>query len=597
MKLAGAGAAAALIVETGCNPLPILPVVSQRVSGPLLRLDRASAELMMLGWPGATRLLSDSLRRYPPGEIAFLIGNTPDHLGRLIRQLARALGGAQVLQFDPQADFEGQIALLDATRRLFGVARLPLFDLSTADLIFSFGSSLQEPWIARAAGLTPGELLAKRTAGTSLAHFSARRPAWLDSADEWFPILPGSEAVLAAAIYRLAAIHIKGGIQLEEPDRVIEQAAGVCGIAPGILLSLARRFANSANPLALPGGSALNGVDGTTAADWILLLNLLVEPGEMGGFFLAPPSPLYPGLPVRMATGAELEALVQQIKMGRIKALLMHGVDLQAALPRSSGLGEALRACERVISFDPTFNTTSPFVDLFLPDHAPYESWGFSQPPYASAQGLIQAIRPSQAPELDTRSTTGLLIRAGRASGLSVRLPYLDESDYLNRSILRLMDQDGSLDSKDPGGFIQQWLEQGSWHRRRPVRLPPVLAPPTIRASTPRSLAGPTVGFRLLVFLPEQDDAKAEDFLPWVDMHPHAAARLGLKAGQQVRLISAAGEAKLPLRINSRLHPAALAIPFWKGSQSGSFPFDLLGSFETGSGGRVYSGTTLRIAL
>jgi anaerobic selenocysteine-containing dehydrogenase len=597
LKLAGAGAAAALIVETGCSQLPLVSEVSQRVRGPLLRLDRLSAALMPLRWPVAARLLADTLRRYPPGEIAILTGSSPDHLNHLVHQLAPALGGAQVLHYDPQADFDGQIALLDATRRLLGVGRLPLFDLSSADLIFSFGSSLQEPWIARAAGLTPWELLANREAGSCLVHFSARRPAWLDPTDEWLPILPGSEAVLAAAIYRLAARLVLRDVQLEEPDHDTELAAVECGITTAQMRKLAHRFTNSPNCLAIPGGSALNGLEGTAAASWILLLNLLADPGRTGGFFLAPPSPIYPELPIRMATGVELEALVQQIKMGRIKALLMHGVDLQAALPHSSGLGDALAACERVISFDPIFNTTSPFVDLFLPDHAPHESWGYSQPAYAADYGLVQAIQPSQAPELDTRSTAGLLIAAGRAVGLSGRLPYLDEIDYLKRSLLPLMAQNGFFGSEDPGEFIQVFLEQGSWHRRRPVRLPPVQLLPSVRTGQPGRLASPGKDFRLLVFPPEQEAAEAGDFLHWVEIHPLAAARMGLRAGQQVRLVSASGEVRLPLRISSRLHPAALAIPFWNGSRSGSFPYDLLGRAETSSGGRVYSGTPLRIAV
>ncbi len=96
--------------------------------------------------------MASAFRSYQPGELAFVLGLFPDHLNDLVQMLAQALGGASVLRFDPLGEFEGRVTLMDATQTLFGVSRIPYFDLRHAGVIFSFGSSFQESWLSPAAG-------------------------------------------------------------------------------------------------------------------------------------------------------------------------------------------------------------------------------------------------------------------------------------------------------------------------------------------------------------------------------------------------------------------------------------------------------------
>ena len=342
----------------------------QRLRGPLRRSAGRGAGFQEMSWPSAVALVSQVFARYRPGEIAFVLGDYPDHLSDLAQRLASALGGASVLRYSRSSLLDGRVTLGDASRRLFGLSRLPFFDLQGSDLVFSFAANGDEPWLARFAAPS------SRPPGQAWVHFAPVPPPH----DEWVPIRPGSEALLAQGLGRLIAHLQSDGSTGQAIPSAVQAAGQASGVQMDAMIGLARRFIHASSSVAVPGAGCLAQSGGLAAAQAVLALNLLSGSlGRPGGMYLTPDAALYPELSGRTATLAELHALIERMQRGQVKALFVHGVDLLGGLPASLGVADALQKVERFISFNPLMDAMSGHADALLPDHLPWEGWGYQR--------------------------------------------------------------------------------------------------------------------------------------------------------------------------------------------------------------------------
>jgi anaerobic selenocysteine-containing dehydrogenase len=564
-----------------------------RLSGPLRRSSGRGGGFQGVSWAAAAALVGELFSAYQPGEIAFVVGDTPDHLNDLVRRLAFALGGATVLRISPAGLLDGRVTLQDAAQRLFGLPRLPYFDLPHADLVFAFGAGGDEPWLARSTRPS------SRPAGQAWVHFAPLRPL-VAAGDLWINIRPGSEALLAQALGSLVA-SIKSGADLEHssPAEVLA-ASQASGVPPEDLLLLARSFAGALAPLAIPGSGCLGQSGGMAAAQSVLRLNLLIENlGRPGGVYLAPQPPLNPGLSGRTATLAEAQALVQRMEAGQVKALFIHGVDLVAGLPGVQDAGRALEKVERIVSFSALRDETSPYADALLPDHLPLEGWGYQRFSPAADRPLVSAIQPAFLPRCNTRSTTDLLLEAARHLGgkLAASLPYWDEQEFLRQAVSDLT-WGGAADP------WAQWLAQGGWWTSRPGLLPPVSLRPLERlpyhASTPWPLdpSGAEFYLQFANFPPGLPGIAAQpNGPPPVALHPAALQRLGLRLGDTVRLHTAVGEIEALVGVLPDVRPDTLVLAPQPGLNGGPNPFDLVKGEQNESGDLASQSGRVRVWL
>src|SRR5512146_2282067 len=109
-----------------------------RVTDPIQRKSRGSADATKMTWDEAVKVVADALTKNQPGEIAFLLGTYPDHLFDLVSEMATALGAPAPIRFDALSMFESRATLVQAAQAVFGQAALPYFDIANSDLVFSF---------------------------------------------------------------------------------------------------------------------------------------------------------------------------------------------------------------------------------------------------------------------------------------------------------------------------------------------------------------------------------------------------------------------------------------------------------------------------
>ena len=261
-------------------------------------------------------------------------------------------------------------------------------------------------------------------------------------------------------------------------------------------------------------------------------------------------------------------------------------------LPDSPDSLAAIGNLEKLVSFSPYFGSTSNLVDLFLPDHLPQGSYGYNLTSSQADRGLVQAIIPTQSPPRNSRASIDVLLEASKRLDLDKPLPYRNETEFVHAAVGKLMNQAGDITSSDAKEFVEIWHDRWSWQRRQSVRFPPrwVLPPgrfePYDYSTTSRSI------FHLLVFPLSKLRMPTGDQAAWAELHPDAAADLGLSEGQLIRLSQAGSEVQLPLKLNRGLHPSTVALPYISGNPANR----LLSGELNSSGGRIYSGKLVCVA-
>ena len=347
------------------------------------------------------------------GRTVILGGNVGPSLGGVIDGFAAASGAKRVV-YEPFA----HEALRAGTAAVFGVASLPIFDPGKADLIIDLGSDFLS------TGLSPTEnarqyadarsVKTHKSGGTRMISFGPRLNFTTTSADKWIAARAGSEPGIAFALAK-AVLEAKGApagadaaaLQGFLADGDVSKAASDAGIEASDLAEVVDALLHAENPLILPPGVAYTGSNATSTAAAVMLTNALV--GAIGNSVAIPPAPAGPS----PATLKEIQALVADMKAGKVGALLIHDSNPVYSLPAEIGFSEALEKVSTVVSFASLADETADSAGFVLPDHTTMESWGDSAP----RPGVRSVIQPTVRPLLDTRALGDTLLELGRSLG------------------------------------------------------------------------------------------------------------------------------------------------------------------------------------
>ena len=595
-----------------------------RVTDPLKRDSRGSESTQVMDWESAIRVVADALKNNKPEEIAFLMGMAPDHLFDLASDLAKATGINAPVRFGALSMFESRATLSKAAKNLFGEASLPFFDVGGAQVVFSFGANFLETWLSPVsytrgfAGLR--EALTKRR-GT-FVQFESRMSATAGKADEWIPLRPGSEALVALAIGRLVSELRGGPLPRAFSDVDPIEVASKSGIKLETLEHLAEMFANSAGALAIPGGGALGQSNGLAVAEAVLALNAISDNfGKPGGVYfsaLAPNQTEYQG----PASAKEMRELVQKMYDGKIKVLFVHGVNPLFELPTSLEFGGASKYVSQIISFATFPDETAREADYVFPDHHGLESWGYQRVATGSAQPVLSGAQPVVSPYYNTRATADVLITAAQLAGgkFAQALPFKDEVEFLQSKVASLMSEaDGSISAPDILTFMASFQQYGGYWKLSDTR-----GIPNAVDVLNRNFSAQEAEFRgegEFFFVPFVSPTLAEagankpwlQELPdptttvmwntWVEMNPVTAHELGIENDDVVKIVSEAGELEVAVYVYPAIRPDTIAIPFGQGhtaygryaEKRGVNPVDLLGQHFNEAGDLAFAGMKVKV--
>jgi anaerobic selenocysteine-containing dehydrogenase len=584
-----------------------------------------------MSWDEAVQVVTDALQN--SAGVAFLMGMTSDHLFDLVSELTAAAGAPPPIRFGVGSMFDGQATLSRAVEDLFGQAALPFFDIGNSDLVLSFGANFVETWLSPVAY---NLAYAKMRRGNPkkrgyFVQFEPRLSSTAAKADEWIPIRPGTEGLVALAIGRLLAEARGGDVPQTFAGVDLDAVTSEADVSMEALENVVQHIVDSTNPIMIPGGSALGLNNGLQVAEAILSLNALVDNfGKDGGVFLSPLSPNTDAYH-RSASMQEMSDFIDRMNSGEIETLFIHGVNPVFELPKSLGFAEALGNVGTVISFATFPDETAVAADYIFPDRHGLESWGYQRVATGTTQSVLSGLQPvvsgvydRNTPTLfyEPRSTADVLLAAAKASGdqLAQALPFNDEVEYIQSKLANLISQtDGSFTAPEINSFSAYFQQHGGWWRNVQV-VGPSSAASVLERELQVSAAqfagegefffkpyvSPTLGESgaNIPWLQElADPTTTVMWNTWVEINPHTAEELGIEDDDVVRIISEAGTVEVSVYKYPAIRPDTIAMPFGQGHTAygiyaqgrGSNPADILGANFNEAGDLAFMGMKVRL--
>ncbi len=577
-----------------------------RVQNPVQQGRASELSDKPMSWDDAIVTVSDALKNYKPEEIAFLMGMAPDHLFDLVTELTSKLGAPAPVRFGALGMFESRATLAQAAQEMYGQAALPFFDMSKADVVVSFGANFLETWLSPVAYTRGFSKMRKGRNGRRgyFVQFEARMSQTAAVADEWIPLRPGTEGLVAAALGGLVA-EATGG----SPSRVdAADAADKAGISLNTLEAVAARIVQANAPLAVVGGAALAQSNGLQVAKSVLALNALISKADSPTVFL---SPLAPGEDEyhRPASAQEMADFAKKLDSGAVKALFIHGVNPVFELPRSFGFADALKKVETVISFATFPDETALMSDYIFPDHQGLESFGYQRAATGAEASVLSGMQPVVSPFHNTKATADVLLAAAN-------LPYADEFAFIQSKLQQFVPlEGGSFAAPEINTFMAYFQQYGGWWKQDALTVAPAPSDAVIDAAEPKFEEGeyflvpfvsPTladVGANKPWLQETPDPTTTVMWNTWIEMNTDTAHELGIENDDVVRLVSAAGEVEAPVYLYPAIRPDTIAIPFGQGHTAyGQFaagrgvnPADLFGPVFNEAGDLAFAGVKVRV--
>ncbi|MBM4001228.1 MAG: 4Fe-4S dicluster domain-containing protein [Planctomycetes bacterium] len=311
---------------------------------------------------------------------------SPSLQAAIDRFLARFKDARHVL-FDPVSSS----AILDAHAKTHAARILPHYRFDAARLIVSFGADFLGTWISpvefTAAWQTHRAPTEAQPTMSRHVQFEGRLSLTGAKADQRYRLAPDEYGLVLSHL--LAKLATRAGES--EPQADLAESP----IAAAVLDQLAEELWNAR-------GASLVVCDSQEVATQVLVNALNHRLGNYGQTLdLARPSRQ------RQGDDANVLALVEELRGGKIGALLVAGVDLTHNLPGREALARAIGNLPLSISFAERLDDFASLAQFVCPDHHPLESWSDAEP----VQGLVSLSQPTLQPLGHTRSLLESLSR------------------------------------------------------------------------------------------------------------------------------------------------------------------------------------------
>ena len=603
-----------------------------RIVKPMLRVgDRGSGEFRPVEWKlsgdAALNDLQGRLQRLKDenNANAMLMITEPlrGHLGMVVDRFVEAYGGKQ-LAFEPME----QMVLRTAIKQVFDQDILPNFDIENSRYLLSFGADFLSTWLsptrlARGYGEFRGNRGKER--GTFI-QIEPRYSMTAANADQWIPISPGMEGILALSMaYVIISIDQADAAAVQDmsrgggteallsalddfkPENIVRSDHPLyVGMpetfreeaAKNFIERIAREFAETRPSLAIGGGEAgahTNGLFNLTA---VFALNYLVgSVGVKGGIIFNPPPPI-DDLKATHATSTlkDWTRVAEELRKGETKLLMIRGANPVHGLPRSTSFRDALDTDGLfIVSFSSFLDDTAQVADLVLPERIYLEEWGDDVPEPGPGYEILGMQQPVVNPlaELEPRSFPDILLTLSQNLGLDDGLPRPFER-VLREGARKLFDlKRGSPQASTFGAFWNNMLQRGGWwdEQKGSTATPP--SPPDLlklaaqeerRLPSFREPAGQNV-FYLVPFLSNSlldgrgahlpwlqaapDPLTTVTWQTWIEINPGVARDMGLKEGDVVSVRSTEGSLEAIVYPHPAVPPGVVSIPIGQGHSPG----------------------------
>lgn len=576
-----------------------------RYTGPMLRQN---GELSPISWDEAEQMLAQRIQG-AAGNVLLVTGAMGPTMTDLATRFLGAVGGNHV-----EHDGLSEAPLREATRMAFGRDVVPHYSFAAADFVLSFGADFLETWVSpveysRAFAQTAGV----DDAGHDKAPFvfvGPRLNLTGQNADEWIPIQAGHEGLVALAMAGLIANRNgnAGPYASILAAYDVDTVAGQTGLEAETIRDLATRFAAGPS-IAVGPGVAGQHRNATAANLAVHILNSVA--GNVG-------TTVHLGTTVQGVAArpyGEMEAAIRDMAGGNVGVVMVQGTNPAFSLPDASGFSDAFGAVPFKVSFATEPDETSAMADLVMPDRYFLEAWGDSAP----RPGVFAIQQPAMGgmPHFDTKQTGDVLLSV--AARLGSPLGTATMYDTLQARWAGVHASSGA-----PESFEMWWktaLKTGLVQVGGPTesQSAELQAPDAALTFDAPTLDGDGE-FALIVYPSSRfgdgrqanrpwmqelpDPVSKITWHSWLEIHPSAAERLGLRKGDMVTVTSPQGSLEVPVFTYPGIREDAVALQMGMGrSNSGRYangkgvnPMSLLPAVaEQPSGALVHLATRVSV--
>ena len=598
-----------------------------RLSGPAQRSARGSRQFKAVTWNEGLNTVLTRLQAAGQRVAIWSGSTTSGHLSDLFQRFTSAIGAPAPIVFDLYTAYHGYHLMQSTNQRVFGQPHLPAYDLQQVDLILSFGADFLSTWLSSTRyGVEFGQFR-KQPLGKRgyLVQLEPRMSITGAKSDRWIPLRPGSEGSIAQAIARLIADRAYGS-----PDRVgraralagnvdVNAVAQAAEVSVADLEQLARLFGTTDRVVAIPGSSLTGQANAEAAVAAVEALNVIAGVSRPSMEQAASATSHFVHSPV--SSFADVQSLIARMKAGEVQALLVYGANPAYDLPPEAGFLDALSHVPFVVSFAPMVDETTAWADVILPDHTPFEAWGYDvvEPLFDSL--AISSQQPVVTPYYDTRATGDVLLTI--AHGLpaaAAALPWSDEVEFLKEQVAQL--SGGSIEGSTADVKWARFLQHGGWWTQTTSTSASTAGNLQPIALTPAQFEGDQQAYPFYLHVSMNDllsDGRGANqpwlqgspdvmttiaWQTWVEMNPLTAQKIGVQDGDVVRVASPHGAIEAPVYVYPAIRPDTVAIPLGQGHTDygryarnrGSNVMQLVGA-QTDSSGQYLTWSRLRVSV
>jgi len=568
-----------------------------RVTQPMKRTgNRGSGAFTPVSWDEAIGEFVSKLDAIAASgdqqSVAFITRPRRSRRAALIAEFASKLGAPAPIAFEAMGD--------DVVRRAnaisFGHEQLPTVDLARSRFVISFGADLLGTWnspVAQSAGYGAMRQGHPQQRG-KLAVVESRMSITGANADEWVPVKPGTEGVLALGLAHVilanklrpagggrAAAAIdgwSGGLADYAPARV-EQ---ITGVAAKRVERLARELADFHPAVAVAGGPAVahsNGLFHALAVN--ALSDLLGAVEQPGGIFFTP------GGQSPLPNPQSLQSL------STARLVVVDEANPVYSTPAALKVRETFEQAPFVVSFGSFIDDTSAYADLILPDHTFLESWADTTPESGSIEAVTTVAGPVMKPLHQTRATADVLIEVAGKLKSPIALPWKTAEELAKSKAAASPQPPAPTPTRAAVKYAEPLFDGDA--AQFPFHFLPY--------KTPQFGDGSTAHLPWLQEMP--DPLTSAMWSSWVEINPQTAARLQIGQGDLVDITSPHGTVRAPAMIFPAIAPDVIAMPVGQGhvvftryaSGRGVNPMTIVApATEAATGALAWAATRVKIA-
>jgi thiosulfate reductase/polysulfide reductase chain A len=584
-----------------------------RILYPLIRAgDRGSGLFRRASWEEALDYVAAKMQqiKQESGPEAMVFSTTHNMAQTQFENLLRAYGS-------PNYGTQRSLcfnAMITAHLMTYGIEE-PDRDYAGAKYIIYAGRNM----LQAISNSETQQLVSAIANGTKVVVLDPRYTVTASKATEWYPLRPGTDLAFFLAVlnviigeqrYDQAFVekYTAGFDELKQEvvSYTPEWAAAITGIDAEDIRRVAREFSDvRPHCFAHPNWRTSNFVNSFQAERAVAVLNALMgnwnQPGgyrdvaadTLGlGTVSQPPYPRvtaarldgvpwkYPVVPPAIGVFQELRDNIITENPYPARGWFVYRQNPVNSLPETQKTLEAISKLEMLVTVDIIMNDTAWFSDVVLPEASYLERYD----PIMTVENAAFIRQPVIEPLGESKSALWIFKQLGERLGLGDYFAYQDEEDYLSTQL------------KPLGVTLEEMKAKGSI-AGRPAELPKELSWNTpsgkieIASETLRKAGHPAVPaweepaqpasgqFYLLsgkstwhTQTATQNNRWLHELYPsnplWI--HPKAAAELGIKSGDKVRVQSEVGSMEIEAWVTEGIRPDCVfaAVGFGKRSKA-----------------------------